>query len=330
MVARYLEINKPTDQFINLFKQTGFKFKTERQDNEGANELDEKEQANYQSLEYFKTILGKYKLEDITDKNEHYGYLLLSLLVLQPPLRTNFYNTAKFSDGKKLKDGDNYLVIQKTKDFTRLFYKSGNDKVSKSKYYSSKPDLSVIEIDDKQLKQIILKSQELYPRTYLFQNNSGGMVKADTLLGYLKKITNLQGVSINMMRSVFITNFYDSNKTFKQKTELANMMRNSVETAQRAYYKITDASKPVARDEEIEKLKKELETLKVDNNKLKAENEKLKQKNNENYEENKNTPEYKKKRRDILYRVNSKNVVPKEQTLEYYGIKLDEQTKKYV
>jgi len=57
MVARYLEINKPSDASISDFKNAGHKYKVSRQDKEGENQLDIKEQASYQNLKYFEVLL---------------------------------------------------------------------------------------------------------------------------------------------------------------------------------------------------------------------------------------------------------------------------------
>ena len=291
MVARYLEINKPTDTSIPDFKNAGYKYKTIRHGTEGENKLDVKEQNNYQSLLYFEELL-KQKIEDIKDKPTHYGYLITALLTYQPPLRSDFYTSCKFSDGKDIYDGGNYLVIQRTKDFTRLFYKINKDKVSNSKYYKNKPELSVIEIENKELINIILKSYEMYERTYLFQNNTAP-IKQETLLKYLKKFTNIPGLTVNMMRSIYITNQYNKRISFKEKEILANQMRNSVLTASKNYFKLTEDDKPLNRDEEMDKLKEEIELLKIENNRLKVENENLQGLD-------KNTSEYKKRRRDLL------------------------------
>lgn len=322
MVARYLEINKPNDTTISDFKNAGYKYKTIRHETEGENKMDIKEQNNYQSLLYFEELLKQKKIEDIKDKAEHYGYLITALVSLQPPLRSDFYTSCKFSDGKDIYNDGNYLVIQRTKDFTRLFYKVNKDKVSNSKYYKNKPELSVIEIENKELINIILKSYEMYKRSYLFQNNSGQQIKQETLLKYLKKFTNIPGLTVNMMRSIYITNQYNKRISFKEKENLANQMRNSVLTASKNYFKLTEDDKPLNRDEEMEQLKKEIELLKIENNKLKIENNNLK-------ELDKNTSEYKKRRRDLLLYYNKHKKIIKENTKDKYNIKYDEETKKY-
>jgi len=62
-----------------------------------------------------------------------------------------------------------------------------------------------------------LKSYELYERTYLFQNNNNGQLKADTLLRYLKQFTNINGLSVSMVRSIYITDKYNQKISYKQK-----------------------------------------------------------------------------------------------------------------
>jgi len=325
MVARYLELNKPNDTSITDFKNAGYKFKTTRQDKEGENQLDTKEQNNYQSLLYFEELLKQKTIESTKDKAAYYGYLITALTTLQPPLRTDFYTSCKFSDGKGINDGDNYLVIQKTKVFTRLFYKVGNDKVSNSKYYKTKPNLDVIEIENKELINIILNSYEMYKRTYVFENNNGQPLKPETLLQYLKTYTNIKGLTINMMRSIYITTQYNKRISFKQKEELAHKMRHSILTASKNYFKLTEDDKPTNVNEEIEQLKKEIELLKIENNKLKVENENIKQL----HEPDINSSDFKKKRRDIILYANKKGTTIKDSTLEKYNIKFDETTKKY-
>jgi len=325
MVARYLELNKPNDTSIIDFKNAGYKFKTTRQDKEGENQLDTKEQNNYQSLLYFEELLKQKTIESTKDKAAYYGYLITALTTLQPPLRTDFYTSCKFSDGKEIHDGGNYLVIQKTKDFTRLFYKVGNDKVSNSKYYKTKPNLDVIEIENKELVNIILKSYEMYKRAYLFENNNGQPIKPDTLLQYLKTYTNIKGLTVNMMRSIYITTQYNKTISYKDKENLAHKMRHSILTASKNYFKLTEDDKPTNENEEIEQFKKEIELLRIENNKLKVENENLKQMN----EPDKNTSDFKKKRRDVILYANKKGSTIKEDTLNKYDIKYDETTKKY-
>ena len=62
---------------------------------ENENQQDEKEIENYKPHNYFIDILNSVNVDNIQTKIGHYQYLLLALLTYQPPLRTNFYVSAK-------------------------------------------------------------------------------------------------------------------------------------------------------------------------------------------------------------------------------------------
>ena len=92
MIARYLYNKKNNDRYVKLYSERGFKYMQSNSKKESNNSLDENEKLNYRPYEYFKNILDN--LETPTTLNAHYKHLLLSMLILQPPLRTNFYSTA--------------------------------------------------------------------------------------------------------------------------------------------------------------------------------------------------------------------------------------------
>ena len=82
------------------------------EEEEGENILDEKEIANLKPRSYFLEILNSIKYDEIKTKKEHMKYLLLSLLVKQPPLRTNFYSSAKIiTNTRGMNDHDNYVQL---------------------------------------------------------------------------------------------------------------------------------------------------------------------------------------------------------------------------
>ena len=88
MIARYLFNKKNNDRYVKIYSQKGYDYMKSNSKKESNNELDEKEKVNYRDYEYFKNILDNHHAP--TTLNAHYKYLLLSMLVLQPPLRTNF------------------------------------------------------------------------------------------------------------------------------------------------------------------------------------------------------------------------------------------------
>ena len=111
MIARYLEINKPNDITISNFKTAGHKLKTKNDNKEANNELDEREKESYKSFTYFTQILDSIDKTTLTKQKQHYEYLLLSLLVKQPPLRTSFYTSAIITDSNKHDDDKNYVWL---------------------------------------------------------------------------------------------------------------------------------------------------------------------------------------------------------------------------
>ena len=79
----------------------------------------------------------------------NYERLLLSLLILQPPLRTSFYRTATFITTLKSNNGsDNYILINKKKK--EVTYIVNDDKASNYKVYLKKTELSFIKIESQE------------------------------------------------------------------------------------------------------------------------------------------------------------------------------------
>ena len=120
MIARYLEINCiDDDKNIKLFKEAGYKITQIIKDKENNNVQDTKEKENYRPHQYFIDILNSIDINTIQTKIGHYQYLLLNMLVLQPPIRTSFYITCKFITN--IKDNDkinNFIWICKNNVFT--------------------------------------------------------------------------------------------------------------------------------------------------------------------------------------------------------------------
>lgn len=317
-VARWLELNKPTDNFIKQFKELGYKLKVKRDKQEGENQPDKKELENIQPFEYFINILNDIKPDEIITRQKHYEYLILALLTLQPPIRTSFYISAKITNTlKNLSSSENYIYIKND----QAFYIVNKDKVSNTKKYNSKAELNYIDITDKRLIQILNNSILKFNREYLFESNQKGTIKQETLLKYLRNITNLKAINIDMMRAIYITNFYKDNKTYKAREELSLKMRHSVPTAMKNYLKINNTLND--ENEELKQVKDEnikltirIKELEKELNQLKAQaatDEKI----------------INKKRQDIIYKANIKNVKPKEDTLNKYNIKYNETNKLY-
>ena len=243
-------------------------------------------------------------------------YLLLSVLVKQPPVRTSFYSGAKMvTNQSAIKNDENYVWLRRSGGRDKIDFVVNVDKVSGTRSFSDYGD-SYIEVADPNLIKLIYDSHKKYPRQYLIEETKSHQVNDSTILKWLRDITDVKGLTVDMLRSSYITDFYDKNKTFKSRKELARSMRHSVLTAARNYLKVEDT--PI--NLRFEELEKENAKLKIDNTKIKNELE--------HYKETENAKE-KRRKLNIVYTANVKKIQPKESTINKYGLKQDDKGKYY-
>ena len=170
MIARYLHLYGD-DRYSKIYSEAAFKYMKNNKDKEKDNKLDEKEEINYRPREYFINILNSIDYNNIQTIEKHQQYLLLSLLVYQPPLRTSFYTTCKFilkdDDNNKT---DNYIRIDR-RGKLKVYYIVNKDKASNYKLYNINKQLNKIKIQHDKLENLIYDSYKKYPRIYLFELN---------------------------------------------------------------------------------------------------------------------------------------------------------------
>jgi len=319
MIARFLMIDNPNDKYVKLYQEAGFKLLQENRAKENENQQDEKEIENYKPHNYFIDILNSVNVDDIQTKIGHYQYLLLALLTYQPPLRTNFYVTAKIIRSMKENDKKNNFIWISRKGSLKIFYIVNDDKVSKTKIYAMNKNLSYIKLEDNNLIKLINDSYEKYPREYLFEINNKP-ISQTTYLNWLRKITQVSQINNDIMRSSYVNWFYEHNKKLSDREKLAYQMRHSVLTSQRNYLKVFEPEDNKEKPEIIqttEELKKEIDKLKEQLNKCQSDKAIDESKFNKN-------------RRDVIYKINKKNVKPREETLKKYNIVYDDNKKLYV
>ena len=319
MVARYLEnFDKKNIKYVKIYKQYGYNLMQLNRQKENNNLQDDKEIENYKSHEYFINLLNNINLDEIKTKLGHYQYLLLNLLVLQPPLRTSFYISAQFL--RKISENDkttNYIWINK-KGSLKVYYIVNNDKVSKTKTYAMNKNLNYIKLENEKLISLINESYEKYPRKYLFELEDKPITNP-TYLNWLRKITDVKNINNDIMRSSYINWFYDNNKTLTKKESLSTSMRHSVLTAQRNYLKVFDESEKITGNTD--------DNIKI----IKTENELLKNKlENCTNEHELTDAQFNKRRRDVIYKANKKGSEIKDSTLAKYKIKFDDTSNKYI
>jgi len=319
MIARFLMIDNPNDKYVKLYQEAGFKLLQENRAKENENQQDEKEIENYKPHNYFIDILNSVNVDDIQTKIGHYQYLLLALLTYQPPLRTNFYVSAKIIRSMKENDKTNNFIWISRKGSIKIFYIVNDDKVSKTKIYAMNKNLSYIKLEDNNLIKLINDSYEKYPREYLFEINNKH-ISQTTYLHWLRKITEVSQINNDIMRSSYVNWFYEHNKKLSDREKLAYQMRHSVLTSQRNYLKVFEPEDNKEKPEIIqttEELKKEIDKLKEQLNKCQSDKAIDESKFNKN-------------RRDVIYKINKKNVKPREETLKKYNIVYDDNKKLYV
>jgi hypothetical protein len=315
MIARYLYNKNNNDRYSKIYSEKGFQLMQKTKLITEKNELDDKEKENYREYDYFINILEE--LPEPSNLKDHYKKLLLSLLILQPPLRTSYYNTAKLLSSVKDNDKKTNYIYLNRRGKPKAYYIVNKDKASNYKIYSMDKTLNKIELSP-ELSLIINNSFIKYPRKYLFELDDKP-VSDTTLLNWLRKITKIDKINFDMMRSVYITWFYKNNKTFGARETLSRQMRHSQPTASKNYLKVFDEEPNLI----ITNLKLEKDILEGDIKILKSKMIKCDE------IEQKNNKLFKKRRTDILYRINNKGVIPKNNTLELYQIKYDTQNKKY-
>ena len=310
MVAKYLKASNDP-RYGKMYSQKGYEYMMENRKKENENKQDPKEIENYRSHDFLLNVLDNIKPENLTTKKANLQYLLLNLLVLQPPLRPDYYLTTKFIFTEKENDNKNNFIWITKRGKVKVNYIVNQDKVSKTKIYNMNKKLSIISIENDKLVKLINESYKKYPRNYLLEIDDKPITHA-TFLEWLRKITDVKLINNDILRSSYINWFYDNNKTMGSREKLALQMRHSVLTAQKNYRKV------------IETVEKPLDELKL-------ENEVLNNKLTNCESENKLTDaKYNKRRRDIIYKINNKGVTPKEETLNKYNITYDDIKEKYI
>ena len=310
MCARYL-LNNNFERYSKLYSQAGYNLKLQIEQKEGLNLMDSKEIENIKEYSYFVNILESIDYENINNIIDHYKYLLLSLMVYQAPLRTSFYKSCKIIRKKVMNDKINNFLLINRRGNVKITLIINKDKSTNYKFYNQNKEFSKINIEDPRLIKIINYSFIKYPRDYLFQNQkTNNMYNDKTLLELLRKITQIKGITINMMRSIYITHTYKNNLTHNEKLKLSHDMRHSVTTASLHYNKvgentnITENCDKIINDlnNQIYELKKEIETLQLNNN---------------NIDNNIDSKIFNKRKNDIMYLIKSGKTVKQSTKLKY-------------
>jgi hypothetical protein len=315
-VARKLNILKNTRN-AKFFSEQAHQLQVKRGEDEGHNGLDEKEKENWRPHQYFVDLLKTLKQEANITITQHLKILLLTLLTYQPPLRTSFYTSALLLREKKDNDKKHNYVYINRRGSSKVQYIINKDKASNYKVYNMNKNLSFIDVEG-EAKEAIIDSYLNFPRNYLFELNNEPITDS-TLLRWLRDVTNVKGITIDIMRSSYITWYYETHPHYNDRDKLSRLMRHSQKTAQLNYNKVftteqrEDSCKDtkkllIDRERQVKELLIQLEA----------------------YQKSRPDDElFKKRRRDAIYNLNTKGRSPRDDTLKKYKIIFNSSANKY-
>lgn len=195
------------------------------------NELTNNEKQNWKDQEQIMKIMNNIDIQNRTDYNR---FLLLAMCTFQAPLRKAFYQSVKFcTDKKKINKTDNYVFLQKYPN--KSYYIINKDKVSKYEKFNE-PESMLIELTNPDLIKLLWDSYNQLNREYVFETEEGKPYSMNSIcILLLERPFNL---NFNILRSSYVSNFYDKNPSLADKNELAKKMRHSVNIAELSYNKI--------------------------------------------------------------------------------------------
>jgi hypothetical protein len=197
---------------------------------ESKNELTNNEKQNWKNQKQIIDIMNNI---DIKTRTSYNRFLILAMTTFQPPLRKAFYCNLQFLfDIKDNNDKDNYLYLQKHPK--KSFYIVNDDKVSKHKAFKTE-DSMFIEIGNKDLIKLLWDSYKQNKRPYVFESDKGEPYSMNSISIIL--LERPFDLNFNILRSSYITNYYENNNSLFAKNELARRMRHSQNISQKSYFK---------------------------------------------------------------------------------------------
>ena len=315
-IARKLNILKKK-RYAKIFTDKAVELKTIREELEGQNGLDAKELANWKPHEFFVNLIDTLKQEGNITMTQHLKILLLTLLTYQPPLRTSFYTTALLIREKKANDKNHNYVYINRRGNSKVQYIVNKDKASNYRLYNINKNLSFIDVEG-EAKKAIIESYENFPRNYLLEID-GKPITDSTVLRWLRDITGVNGITIDIMRSSYITWYYETHPHYNDRDKLSRLMRHSQKTAQLNYQKVFTTEQ---KEDDCRETRKSLIELQQELKRLNIQLDAYKQ--NKPDEQN-----YKKRRRDVIYNLNTIGRSPRDDTLKKYNIIFNSSTNKY-
>ena len=319
MISKYLQLHGENQRYMDHYKELGWKYREMVTEHEKNNTQSESEIKYYRDHEYLVKLLDAIDFQNIPTVKQHYEYLLLAMLILQPPVRTSFYSTAKFIRKKVDNDKNNNFIKINSRGTGDpvIQYIVNSDKVTDTKIYNMNKDLSIIPVEDKRLINIIYTSYKALPRTYLFEIiEKKKPLSNQQLTNYLRDITKSEGITFNMMRSSYVNYFYSKVVTTKDKEKLAHKMRHSINAASTNYFKVAPIqTSPIIQTQPTIQTPIQSQVVQLVEG--------------SNCDPLVGSPLYLKRRRDVIYQLNKNGREVRQSSLDKYKIVFDKTDKKY-
>jgi hypothetical protein len=341
LLRNYNHIKK-ADEFNVIVRQLNDEINTV----EKHQEFDESEKLNWVSHDEIKTkidYLKKRFLQKPTLIN-NYEYLALSLYYYIPPIRNNYCDmqVVKNASEKTLLSSNtmNYLNEINGKYTVVINF----DKVSQLKKKNEKVLIyhkAVLPIESNELTDIITESLKRYPRDYLFTKVTDISKPMDCLYFrdiLLKRLFKKEGkkIGINILRSSYITWFYEHNPYINDRDALAVKMRHSRAVAETNYNKVKQGNQMINIDSDNDEPDEQLINndsigkfdLKKWGEEYRLKNaDKLKLKREERFKADPKRMNVQK----LLFNLNNCNTKsPRASTINFYNLKKNDEGKWYV
>lgn len=220
---------KGEEKKAEFWKEKGAESGKMVKDKEAENKLIGSEKDKWKSQEQIMDIMNQIKLITWTDRNR---FMILALCTYQPPLRKSVYAGLKFLfNEKKNNKKDNYILLMKN---VPSYYIINNDKVSRHEKFQT-PESMFIPIENKSLVQALWNFYNFKKREYVFVKDNGMPYTINSFTKLL--LEDPFNLNFNILRSSYITHFYNTHNNYKDRESLARKMRHSGNVAYLNYFK---------------------------------------------------------------------------------------------
>ena len=190
-------------------------------DNEYKQTLDENEKKNYikynELTDKVNELIRVYN-NNPTEKNI-IKLLVLSLYVLQPPLRNDYYNMKIIYNDEDDDRKQNYILI----DGNMYYVIINQDKVIK---LHGRGEIPIMNQTLKNILDIYINNYA-FANTYLFENNDKTPYKKYQIQYIINGMFKKKLLNIYNLRSAYISNFYNNNPDLHNRLILADKMRHT-------------------------------------------------------------------------------------------------------